>query len=156
MHEGRFREDLYFRLQVVDIRVPSLSERFLDIPLLVPALAAQMPYEPREWTSEALATLMAAERRGNVRELRNVVERSLIHAPPTGKIEVGDLKLGNARPQAAAAEPDNGPTTLDDIMRAAAAGAYALCNENLSATARRLEVDVKTVRRLLEKPPAKK
>ena len=61
---------------MVDIRVPSLSERFLDIPLLVPALAAQMPYAPREWTSEAARDPHGAELRGNVRELCNVVERT--------------------------------------------------------------------------------
>ena len=70
---------------------------------------------------------------------------TLINAPPTGKIDVGHLKPGTARTQVPAAEPEDEATTLDDIMRAAARRAYALCNGNLAA--RRLEVDLKTVRR---------
>jgi two-component system nitrogen regulation response regulator NtrX len=82
---GRFREDLYYRLSVVPIRVPSLRERREDIPLLARhfmergAEAARLP--PREIGEDALAALQAYPWPGNVRQLRNVVDWLLIMAP---------------------------------------------------------------------------
>lgn len=82
--EGQFREDLYHRLNVVSIRVPSLAERRDDIPLLVEhfvrslAAAHGMPYRPVG--EDAMAALQTYDWLGNVRQLRNVVERLLILA----------------------------------------------------------------------------
>jgi two-component system, NtrC family, nitrogen regulation response regulator NtrX len=82
---GRFREDLYYRLSVVPIRVPALRERREDIPLLARhfmergAEAARLP--PREIGEDALAALQAYPWPGNVRQLRNVVDWLLIMAP---------------------------------------------------------------------------
>jgi two-component system nitrogen regulation response regulator NtrX len=82
---GRFREDLYYRLSVVPIRVPALRERREDIPLLARhfmergAEAARLP--PREMGEDALAALQAYPWPGNVRQLRNVIDWLLIMAP---------------------------------------------------------------------------
>jgi two-component system nitrogen regulation response regulator NtrX len=82
---GRFREDLFYRLSVVPIRVPSLRERREDIPLVArhfmarSAEASGLP--PREYGEDALAALQAYEWPGNVRQLRNVVDWLLIMAP---------------------------------------------------------------------------
>ncbi|HUI34851.1 MAG TPA: sigma-54 dependent transcriptional regulator [Stellaceae bacterium] len=82
---GRFREDLYYRLNVVPIRVPALRERREDIPLLARhfiergAEAARLP--PREIGEDALAALQAYPWPGNVRQLRNVIDWLLIMAP---------------------------------------------------------------------------
>ena len=82
---GRFREDLYYRLAVVPIRVPSLRERCEDIPLLArhfmirAAEAARLT--PREFGEDAMAALQAYEWPGNVRQLRNVIDWLLIMAP---------------------------------------------------------------------------
>jgi two-component system nitrogen regulation response regulator NtrX len=82
---GRFREDLYYRLSVVPIRVPALRERREDIPLLARhfmergAEAAGLP--PREMGEDALAALQAYPWPGNVRQLRNVIDWLLIMAP---------------------------------------------------------------------------
>src|SRR5579859_254426 len=82
---GRFREDLYYRLAVVPIRVPALRERREDIPLLARhfmergAEAARLP--PRDIGEDALAALQAYPWPGNVRQLRNVVDWLLIMAP---------------------------------------------------------------------------
>ncbi|HEX4532848.1 MAG TPA: sigma-54 dependent transcriptional regulator [Rhizomicrobium sp.] len=82
--EGRFREDLYHRLNVVPLRVPSLSERRDDIPLLVAhfmkRLSAASGLAMRDIGDDAMAVLQAHDWPGNVRQLRNIVERLLILA----------------------------------------------------------------------------
>jgi two-component system nitrogen regulation response regulator NtrX len=82
--EGRFREDLYHRLNVVPLRAPSLAERREDIPELagyfVGRLAGMSGVPARQIGEDALAALQAAEWPGNVRQLRNVIERILILA----------------------------------------------------------------------------
>ena len=82
IEEGNFREDLFHRLSVIVIRVPSLDERKDDIPLLVDHFVGQICAEsamPRKtFTPEAIALLQQKSWTGNVRELRNVVERLLI------------------------------------------------------------------------------
>ena len=85
MAAGRFREDLYYRLNVVPFRVPSLRERKEDIPALARhfmALAAQAAgTQPRQLGEDALAALQAYDWPGNVRQLRNVIDWVLIMAP---------------------------------------------------------------------------
>ncbi len=82
---GRFREDLFYRLNVVPIRVPSLRDRREDIPLLArhfmgrAAEAARLP--PRDFGEDAMAALQSYTWPGNVRQLRNVVDWLLIMAP---------------------------------------------------------------------------
>lgn len=83
--EGRFREDLYHRLAVVPIRVPALSERREDIPVLARYFMDRMAQStglPARFVAEdAMAVLQAKDWPGNVRELRNMIERLLIMAP---------------------------------------------------------------------------
>jgi two-component system nitrogen regulation response regulator NtrX len=82
---GRFREDLFYRLNVVPIQVPPLSERRDDIPALVGHFFARYAREqgipPPDVGQEAMAALQAYDWPGNVRQLRNVVERTIILAP---------------------------------------------------------------------------
>lgn len=79
---GRFREDLYHRLSVILIEVPALNERREDIPALTAHFAQQIAADygssPKEFEAEALARLQEIDWTGNVRELRNVVERLII------------------------------------------------------------------------------
>jgi two-component system nitrogen regulation response regulator NtrX len=108
--EGRFREDLYYRLNVVPIEIPPLRERSEDIEPLVSHFAEQFcvenNYKPKSFSAEARAALRRAAWCGNVRELRNAVERLLIMSPGD-TIGVGDLPagLGMALGQEAAAAP---------------------------------------------------
>ncbi|MCG8463093.1 MAG: sigma-54 dependent transcriptional regulator [Holophagales bacterium] len=85
IRDGRFREDLYFRLAVIPIRVPALRERREDVPLLVQhflaLLARRQGRRPKRMSQEALERLRAYTWPGNVRELRNLVERLLIMVP---------------------------------------------------------------------------
>lgn len=80
--EGRFREDLYHRLSVIEIYVPPLDERKEDIPLLVDhfikMIADEHGTSPKEFSPEAVKVLQDFSWTGNIRELRNVVERLII------------------------------------------------------------------------------
>jgi two-component system nitrogen regulation response regulator NtrX len=82
---GRFREDLFYRLNVVPLRTPPLRERMEDVPLLVDWFVRRYTqadnYRPKKFTPEAVAQLQAMPWRGNVRELKNLVERLLILTP---------------------------------------------------------------------------
>ncbi len=96
MTAGQFREDLFFRLNVVPIPVPSLRERRDDIPLLaahfMARAAANAGQPPRAFGEDAIAALQAYDWPGNVRELRNVVEWLLIMAPgPSESVIHGDM-----------------------------------------------------------------
>ncbi len=95
--EGRFRSDLYYRLNVFSIRVPPLRDRLEDLPILVRDLigliAADLQLDdPPDASDEILAALAAYDWPGNVRELRNVLERALILAG-CGPLEVAHLGL---------------------------------------------------------------
>src|SRR5262249_55586610 len=83
--EGRFREDLYYRLSVIPIEVPPLRARKEDIPLLVDHFLAVFCAEngrgPRTLSGDALVYFLAYDWPGNVRELRNMVERLVIMSP---------------------------------------------------------------------------
>ncbi|MDF7773922.1 sigma-54 dependent transcriptional regulator [Sphingomonas sp. AOB5] len=83
--EGRFREDLYYRLNVVPVMIPPLTERREDIPVLVEHFVAHYASERRvptpEVAADAIVALQSYEWPGNVRQLRNVVERTVILAP---------------------------------------------------------------------------
>jgi len=82
IEQGRFREDLYHRLAVIEIRVPSLNERREDIPELIRYFSRQIAQQQggaaKEFEQDALDLLVEMDWTGNIRELRNVVERLLI------------------------------------------------------------------------------
>jgi len=92
--EGRFREDLYYRLNVVPVAIPPLADRREDIPALVEHFVAHYATERRvptpEVADDAMVALQSYEWPGNVRQLRNVVERTIILAPGDriGRIDV--------------------------------------------------------------------
>jgi DNA-binding NtrC family response regulator len=100
--EGRFRQDLYYRINVVSFTLPPLRERREDIPLLARSFAEHSPVAGRRtirFSPEALSVMQAYSWPGNVRELHNVVERALILADSDGAVKVDDLP-GNLRHEA--------------------------------------------------------
>ena len=113
--EGRFREDLYFRLSVIPINVPPLRERLDDIPALVQHFVAQFSREnnrrPAKFSTGAIDLLRQARWRGNIRELRNVVERLLIMSD-RDTIEPDDVR--------AVVRADTRPVASPDTAGAAA------------------------------------
>ena len=92
---GNFREDLFHRLNVIPIQVPALNDRIEDIPLLVEHFTAQICAEqgiaPKSFEPDAIKALQAKQWTGNIRQLRNVVERLIILAGP--KITKEDVDL---------------------------------------------------------------
>jgi len=84
VHDGRFREDLYYRLKVVPIALPPLRERPEDLPLLVEhfltTVAARFKREPKRLAPDAYRALLAAEWKGNVRELEHAIEQAFVLA----------------------------------------------------------------------------
>jgi transcriptional regulator with GAF, ATPase, and Fis domain len=93
--EGRFREDLYHRLAVILIKVPSLNDRREDIPLLINFFSSQISIEQgtatKHFSEKAMNLLKSYDWTGNVRELRNVVERLIILG--SDEISDSDVKL---------------------------------------------------------------
>src|SRR3546814_11004310 len=106
LFRSRFREDLYYRLNVVPVHIPPLRERRDDIASLcdhfVRRYAADRRVPPPEISGEAMAALQAHDWPGNVRELRNVIERVMILAPSDrlGRIDAdmlqAELEIGRA------------------------------------------------------------
>ena len=113
LSEGRFREDLYYRISTLTVRTPPLREHAGDVPALaahfVEAACRRNHWKPRRLSAEALEVLSQQPWKGNVRELRNVVERLLIlsDADPVGTAEVR-AALPAAGP---AARPSAAPPT---------------------------------------------
>jgi len=90
---GTFREDLYYRLQVVPVRVPPLRERPDDILPLARHFLAGLSEHPPPLAADAVIALRSHPWKGNVRELRNVVERTLALAPDLGVIGAAELRF---------------------------------------------------------------
>ena len=150
---GRFRSDLYYRLNVVEIAVPPLRERPEDVPYLTAAFVKKFS---KDFSKQITGLTEAAEERlvkwpwpGNVRELRNVIERACLLCEGHLLTE-GDLARSlTERPSAAAAaddEPDGPPPTAEDV-RAALDGTGG----NKSLAARRLGISRRALYRLLDK-----
>lgn len=125
--EGRFREDLWFRLNVFPLMVPPLRDRKDDIPALLQYFlnmkSRELGISPPQVSPEGLSRLMAYSWPGNVRELENVIERELIRAPysemafesvvPFGRPLFRDHSSGGPRAKIAAEEL----TSLDEVMK---------------------------------------
>jgi two-component system nitrogen regulation response regulator NtrX len=109
IRQGRFREDLFFRLSVVPVAIPPLRERREDIPVLAEHFMATISREygrrMRRLTPEALARLQAYAWPGNVRELRNVVERLIIMGHDDRVTAEEVAFLGDGHPQGALRDP---------------------------------------------------
>ena len=151
VREGRFREDLFYRLNVISLHLPALRERGDDVLLLAATFlkkfSAQYGLPEPSVTPELRRALLAHAWPGNVRELRNAVERALLLSTP------GTLDLGELAPADAPAARDGGlpfPARLDDIVRAAARAMLETTAGNRSEAARRLGISRSRLQRLLE------
>jgi two-component system NtrC family response regulator len=129
--EGRFREDLYYRLNVVQVTPPPLRERAGDVPLLCELFlaekAAELGVPPKRLSAEAAAALAAYPFPGNVRELENLIERATVFADGD-EIARADLPLPATRPASA-------PPSLDALIGPDLDGAWS----RLGAVTKELE-----------------
>ncbi len=138
LEQGTFREDLYYRLNVVPLNIPPLRERKEDIPYLVEHFAQKFGGDISEGAMERLLTYQWP---GNVRELENVVERSVLLARGP-RVEADDVKIDTAqraRPAAAAGDhflPEG--MTLDEYEQSILREALKRANGNKSQAARLL------------------
>ena len=142
--EGRFREDLLYRLNVVEIEVPPLRERLEDVPELVAhftgQIAATAGVPARRFGEDAVQRLQQRAWPGNVRELRNAVERALILSP--GKV-VTAADIDRLLPVAEGEELEPAPTFerfKQDAERSFLAGKLKDHDWNVSETARALKM----------------
>ncbi|HNR22037.1 MAG TPA: sigma-54 dependent transcriptional regulator [Steroidobacteraceae bacterium] len=171
VRDGRFREDLYYRVNVIEIRVPALRERPEDIPDLAATilrrLSRRMGVEAPDISAGALAVLAAHSFPGNVRELENVLERALTLCI-TDTIEAGDIQLrapmlgdpapatmsaGGSAQQEAAATIGGGALgeQLDSIERDAIVKALEQTRYNKTAAAKLLGMSFRALRYRIKK-----
>jgi DNA-binding NtrC family response regulator len=151
---GRFREDLYYRLNVVTLELPPLRARGDDVLLLaeyfLARFAAHYQVPQPALTSEIRRALLAHSWPGNIRELRNAIERAVLLSPP-GQFTLGTLGSRPAPPRADAPLPF--PAPLAAIQRAAARAMLEATGGNRSEAARRLGISRSRLQRLLEGAP---
>ena len=142
-----FREDLYFRLAVIPIDVPPLRERAEDVPLLVEHFAARLAHEtgrrPQAFGAAALEALRRYAFPGNVRELRNLVERLLIMNPGAtiGAEQVRAVLPGAGAPGAAPAEAATLADAVRDFERRQVEAALAAEGGHMTRAAARLGLE---------------
>ena len=149
---GRFREDLYYRLNVVDLAIPPLRERRDDIPLLVEHFLArfQTSHGVRKAISpEVLHALMEYAWPGNVRELANIVERMVILTPGE-VIGIEQLPLTIRAPHPAAPVAASGPVSLAEVERLHIASVLRQTGGKKMQTARLLGIDIKTLNKKIK------
>ena len=148
--EGRFREDLFYRLNVVRIHIPPLRERRSDIPVLAAYIIArygkEMGLHITGFTPEALEMLKNHDFYGNVRELENIIERAMIFAD-SELIGTGDLDLRSSlqRKTAPSLVPDVEALSLRDMERNAIIRALQRWEGNRTRAADELGISRRTL-----------
>ena len=147
--EKGFREDLYYRLNVITIHLAPLRERKEDIPLLaehfIRKFAVEMNQEPKKITTQALDLLVEYHWPGNIRELENVIERALV-------IGRGQSILPEDLPFRGASSSDSElPESLRDLERLHIKRMLEKTGWNVSQCARRLEIDRQTLYNKIER-----
>jgi len=149
---GEFREDLYYRLNVVTLVLPPLRDREGDVELLADTfareLAAGYGLPVPTLSGPVRAALRAHAWPGNVRELRNAIERALVLSPP-GELELDDFLTASPR-GGAGSDALPFPAPLDTIIRAAALAMLDRTGGNKSETARRLGISRPRLQRILD------
>jgi DNA-binding NtrC family response regulator len=158
VREGRFREDLFYRLKVIPIRLPSLRERRDDIPILIQHFLDHFNQEFRKSTTgvspEAMARMTGYAWPGNVRELRNVIERIMI-LEDKERIEFDDLpaalRSGTAVEAGTPSPVAVGSMTLEEMEKAAIGQALEQSGQNQVRAAKLLGISRDTLRYRMKK-----
>ena len=156
--QGKFRQDLYYRLNVIELQIPPLRERIEDIPILAEALcdklSANLAMKPPRLTVDSIDALQRYSFAGNVRELENILERALTLCNGT-EITVQDLQLQNPESDTDEETVIGGKESLDDYLerveRATIEKALAQTQQNKTAAAKLLGISFRALRYKLEK-----
>ena len=154
VQEHTFREDLFYRINLITVHLPALRERREDIPLLVRHFADQQcqanGLPKADFTPEAMKYLQSLPYPGNIRELKNLVERTiLISAKET--LDAEDFKMQNMQSTETNTPQDLNGLTLDELERQRILQALAQYENNLSQVATALGVSRPALYRRLEK-----
>ena len=151
VRRGEFREDLYYRINVMPIELPALRERAEDIVLLANHFLARFKREydvpALEFTPAAIRALRERAWPGNVRELRNTIERAVLLAD-SATLDTDAFATERARLPRSDELPF--PSTIAELTQAAAHRMLALCDGNKSVAARRLGISRPRLHRLLD------
>ena len=156
--EGTFREDLLYRINLITLRLPALRERREDIPLLVrhflTTLSERHGVAVPEISSEAMTLLTRLPYPGNIRELRNIIERAVLIAP-SGRIDADlladSVENGRMAEEAVAAAATASGQTLEEMERHAIVAALQNHEGNLSKAALSLGITRQSLYRRMEK-----
>ena len=147
VQQGRFREDLYYRLNVIEIRLPPLRERREDIPLLaehfVQRIASELGKDIAGISGAALKLLMAHDWPGNVRELENVIERAIVTCR-NGMLEEQDFSWLQRQP-GGAQNWDVPDVSLGELERRAIIAALERKHGNVKEASTALGIDRSTL-----------
>ena len=153
IHDGHFRQDLYFRLGIITLELPPLRDRGHDILLIAKAqverLAEHHQVPVPHLHPDACSALLTHHWPGNVRELKNAIERALLLSPP-GELDVCELVQVRGQPLTINQSQIPFPARLSVISEAVAQATLGLCDGNRSETARRLGISRNRLRRLLD------
>ncbi|MCK9588198.1 MAG: sigma-54 dependent transcriptional regulator [Terrimicrobiaceae bacterium] len=151
--EGKFREDLYFRLHVVPLTMPPLRDRKVDIPLLVDAFLKESAVENgkafRELAPEAMTAVLDYDWPGNVRELRTAIEHGVVMCTAS-KIALRDLPASVRNRKAEPIPPSPGGLNLQESETALILRALDDCRGNRTDAARMLGISRRTLHRRLK------
>jgi two-component system response regulator HydG len=151
--QGLFREDLYYRLNVVALSLPPLRDREGDVELLaetfVQRIATGYGLPVPALTPEIRAALRSRRWPGNVRELRNAIERALVLSP-AGTLRADELPPDPEHAALGGSHPIPFPADLGTISRAAARAMLTAAGGNKSEAARRLDISRPRLQRLLD------
>ncbi len=152
---GAFRADLYYRLAVVEVRLPPLRERPDDIPLLIDHLLQQLPGERPTLSPETIAQLQAYAWPGNVRELKNVIERAaLLAEPPRPRPAKLTLATAAATPAAVDVEQpfkEQKNELVATFERAYVQALLKATGGNIAAAARKARIDRMYLYKLIDR-----
>lgn len=152
VQRGEFREDLFYRLNVITLTLPPLRDRGDDVEVLAQAFAGQLAERyglpVPKLTAEVRDALRSHSWPGNVRELRHAIERALLLSPP-GNLDPKHFAQGRRTAPVAVDGAIPFPATLDEVMAAAARVALELNDGNKSAAARQLNISRARLARLL-------
>ena len=153
VERGRFRNDLFYRLNVVQIHIPSLRERREDIPALAGFFLEQLSRDMRKPVSgispQAMQILEDYQWPGNVRELKNTIERAIVVCQQK-MIDPQDILLGHPSPPAAA-QPPPPNNSLAQVERNEIIRVLIANNGNRARSAERLGINRKTLREKIAK-----
>lgn len=154
VRDRTFREDLYYRLNLITLRIPPLRERKSDIPLLVSHFAARcagdLGAQAPEITADAVEYLKTFPFTGNIRELKNLVERTMLINGSADRLTADDFRH-NAMASVHVADTSDASSTLEGMELKAIAEAMAQYRGNISRVADALGITRQTLYRKLEK-----